>query len=80
MGYLQATKKIAKKVATKIEPRQDIIVAEPIETIEETEQGQLIKTTYKKRNVTKIMNETKKLIKANTATEKLAEIEKIFTK
>ena len=80
MGYLQATKKIVKKVPVKVEPRQDIIVSEAVETIVETEEGRLIKTSYKKRNVTKIMNETKKLVKGNTATEKLAEIEKIFTK
>lgn len=79
MGYLQATKTIAKKVPVKVEPKQDIIVAEAVETIEETENGRLIKRTFKKRNVTKIMNETKKLIKANTASEKLAEIERIFT-
>lgn len=45
------------------------------------EKGEMItKRVYKKVNLTKLANETKKLIKTQTAEQKLAEMEKIFTK
>lgn len=80
MGYLQATKKVRLEKKREVPKKEDIIVCQVKETIVNTPEGKLIKKTYKGKNVSKIMNETKKLVKANTATEKLAEIEKIFTK
>lgn len=38
------------------------------------------KPTYKKVNLTKKINETAKLLKTNTAEEKIKELEKIFTR
>lgn len=80
MGYLQATKKVRLDKKREMPKTENIIVCQVKENIVNTPEGKLIKKTYKGKNITKIMNETKKLVKANTASEKLAEIEKIFTK
>lgn len=81
MGYLQATKTVKIDQDRKNIPTQkDVIIYQTKETSIDTPEGRLIKKTYKKKNISRIMNETKKLVKGNTASEKLAEIEKIFTK
>ena len=73
------------KTATKLEKpterkTEDIIVTK-YETVVTYENGAKIERRKpKKVNVTKLVNETKKLIKAQTAEEKLAELEKVFTK
>lgn len=73
------------KNGTKIEKYEvkkpeDIIVTK-YETVITYENGAKIERRKpKKVNVTKLVNETKKLIKAQTAEEKLAELEKVFTK
>ena len=45
------------------------------------EKGEMLtRKVYKKVNLTKLANETKKLLKTQTAEEKLAELEKVFSK
>ena len=57
------------------------IIVNRIRTVTTYENGLKVERQIKKQvNVTKMVNETKKLIKQETASEKLAEIEKIFTK
>ena len=58
----------------------EIIVTRYEVTEEETKEGILIKKIPHKVNLTRKINETAKLVKTYTAEEKLAELEKVFTK
>lgn len=59
----------------------EIIVERTTQTVQENENGRLeIVNKTKSVNITRMVNETKKLIKAETAAEKLAEIQKVFSK
>lgn len=61
--------------------KQDIIVERlQYKELENEDGSTTIKPTYEKINLTKKVNETKKLIKVDKASETLAEIEKIFSK
>jgi hypothetical protein len=65
--------------ATKRKPHKDIYVTKT-KTIVTYENGCRVERQVKKEvNITKMMNESKKLVKQNTAQEKLNEIEKIFS-
>lgn len=59
----------------------DIFITRVHENITYDEKGRKI-TEYRKEkiNITKAMNESKKIVLANVAEKKLQEIEKIFTK
>lgn len=60
---------------------KDVIVTRYTEVETVNENGEkVIKRKANEINVTKLVNETKKLVKNATAEEKLAELEKIFTK
>ena len=60
---------------------KDVIVKKYNEVETYTEEGdKLTRRVPKEVNVTKLVNETKKLVKNASAEEKLAELEKIFTK
>lgn len=60
---------------------EDITITKYEEKTEYLKDGtKQIKKVKKEINLTKRINETKKLIKAATTEEKLAQIEKIFTK
>lgn len=64
----------------KIEPH-DIIITKYEEKIEYNKDGsKLVKRVPKKVNITKMVNERKKVIKQRTAQDVLDEIEKVFTK
>ena len=66
-----------------VNPRNipDCIVRRPVTKIEYDEEGNEIKKiSYQEINLTQKINETSKLIKTKTAEEKIAEIEKIFSK
>lgn len=59
---------------------EDIIVTK-YQTITEYKDGcKIERRVPKKVNVTKLVNETKKLLKNQTAEEKLSELERIFSK
>lgn len=61
--------------------KQDIVITKTkIETIENEDGSTTLKRIPVKVNITKKVNETKKMIKNYTAEEKIAELEKIFTK
>ena len=70
-------KTIDKETEKKIK-RQDIIVTRPDKIITEIAQDGTVteKKTFKKVNLTKLANETAKLVKVNVAEEKLAEMRK----
>lgn len=60
---------------------QDVIVKrEKIETFFNDKGEEVKKRTYKEVNLSKKIKETTKVIKADIAKQKLAEIEKIFSK
>ena len=71
--------KVIEKPYSQIGPT-DIIITRLHEVISYDEKGRMI-TEYKKEkiNISKAMNETKKIVMANVAEKKLSEIEKIFT-
>lgn len=72
-------KKIAKEQLKKA--TKDIIITKYDKKTTYNEQGDMIiKRIPIKVNITQKVNETAKLIKEQTATEKLAELEKIFAK
>lgn len=73
--------KTSKKLSEPIKRKTEDIIVTKYETVITYENGAKIERRKpKKVNVTKLVNETKKLIKAQTAEEKLAELEKVFTK
>ena len=60
---------------------EDIIVTKyTAQTVYNDDESYTVKKIPKKVNLTKKINESKKLIKKDTAAEKLAELEKIFTR
>lgn len=64
-----------------LEENQDIIVTKYQNKTIYNEDGSItVKRIPKLVNITKRINETKKLIKKDSAAEKLAELERIFTK
>ena len=74
---------IKKKPSKKHEDKtsKDVIITKyKIETIENEDGTTTIKRIPVNVNITKKVNETKKMIKNYTAEEKLAELEKVFTK
>ena len=78
---LEVMIKPKKQPMPKMPPLKDVIIKR-LEIVEEyNEKGDKItKAQYTKINATKLANETKKLLKTQTAEEKLAEMEKIFSK
>lgn len=65
----------------KTDQNRDIIVTKYQNQTVYNEDGSFtVKRIPTKVNITKKINESKKLIKKDTAAEKLAELEKIFTK
>lgn len=78
---------IMKKTETKnsvVEPtpnNDEIIIKRTTTEWIENENGRIeLATKTKNVNITRMVNETKKLVKAETAAEKLAEIQKVFSK
>lgn len=59
--------------------KRDIIIKKAKKTIEYKEGCEIHKTTYENVNITKKVNETKKLIQGLTAEQKIQELEKLFT-
>jgi hypothetical protein len=73
--------KTATNLEKPVERKTEDIIVTKYETVVTYENGAKIERRKpKKVNVTKLVNETKKLIKMQTAEEKLAELEKVFTK
>lgn len=78
---LQALKKTRRYEKLETVPNTEVIVQKKQVTTEEDKNGNTItKTSYKEVNITKLVNETKKIIKQNSAEEKLKELEKVFSK
>lgn len=82
---LKVMKSAAKKIIANEEMKKkdlgELIVTRSNPTLRVNEAGRLeMVTKYKKVNISRMVNETKKLIKAETAAEKLAEIQKVFSK
>ena len=71
--------KLTEKPFSQVKPT-DIIISRLHEVINYDEKGRMI-TEYRKEkiNISKAMNESKKIVMANIAEKKLSEIEKIFT-
>lgn len=67
-------KPLSKEEAEKYKAK-DIFVTRIKEEIEETKEGKLIKRIPTKINITKLVNETKKVIKTETAVEKVASVQ-----
>lgn len=79
MGQIQIYNK-KNTISTKRPAKTDIIITKYEKKIDYNENGEKIeKRIPYKVNITKKINETAKLIKEQTAQEKLAELEKIFT-
>lgn len=81
---IQAYNNKIKQGKIKYPKAKDIIVRQPIKKVEYQEDGTKIeKTVYRETNITKLVNETVKVVKqsaVNTAEQKLREMEKIFSK
>lgn len=75
-----AINEVIKERQPMTKPPQDIIAKRAKKIIEYQNGARIERTVYTEVNITRMVNETKKLVKTDTATEKLAEIEKIFTK
>lgn len=81
---IQAYNNKIKQGQIKYPKAKDIIIRQPIKKVEYQEDGTKIeKTVYRETNITKLVNETVKVVKqsaVNTAEQKLREMEKIFSK
>ena len=60
--------------------RQEIVITKYEEEITYENGAKIIRKIPHNVNITKMVNESKKLVKNYTAEEKLAELEKVFTK
>lgn len=62
-------------------PHKDIIKRVPYKEVKYQKDGTKIeKTIYREVNITRMVNESAKIIKEKTAAEKLAELEKLLSK
>lgn len=80
LEILKKAKQPKKGAKEKDKPNRDIFVTKYEELIEYKNGEKIIKRVPKVVNITKKVNETKKLIKNYSAEEKLIELERIFTK
>lgn len=77
---LEVCKSQEQRTVAKNKPKDIIVVKYETKTDYDQSGNMTVKRVPKKVNVTKMVNESKKLIKRNNAAETLAQLEKIFTK